>query len=149
MLWPDMTQWYPYLFRIGAYHWARLALECDIISANSAISACRSRWSAALQLVFGTVLQGLQRDSITWNAGNFLLVFPDIVSLKMILDLCGDLHVSLSEDCYVPCVMLRPDLPPFHTLYKVGFQTAVPETRYLSKDFHWRQFSIIIWPVNL
>lgn len=124
-------------------------MECDIISANSAISACRSRWSAALQLVFGTVLQGLQRDSITWNAGNFLLVFPDIVSLKMILDLCGDLHVSLSEDCYVPCVMLRPDLPPFHTLYKVGFQTAVPETRYLSKDFHWRQFSIIIRPVNL
>ena len=31
-----------------------------------------------------------------------LLIFPDIVGFKVIPDLCGDLHVSLFGDCYVP-----------------------------------------------
>ena len=48
---------------------ARFHLECDIVSANSAIAACRSCWTIALQLISGTALRGLQTDSITLSAG--------------------------------------------------------------------------------
>lgn len=48
---------------------ARFHLECDIVSANSAIAACRSCWRIALHLISDAALRGLQTDSITWSAG--------------------------------------------------------------------------------